>query len=226
MDSINDYLSKLEIENDFLYKRLKDVLVTKVVYYKENKIFYMYLSSKEIISYDILSSLREALLDELDYFSDIKIKMRYNGLSRKSNKDIVKKNWDNILHILRDICPAIEGWRKQVEYMCIDDTLKIKIPKSIFYDKLKSKNCEHIIHNVFLEEFSIELKVVLEKAVDEKIDTKKIIEKMDRELEEKIKEMEISDSKKEEDEEGAYVIKEEDREDENIIYGENVMRCT
>ena len=150
MDSINDYLSKLKIENDFLYKRLKDVLVTKVVYYKENRIFYMYLSSKEIISYDILSSLREALLDELDYFSDIKIKMRYNGLSRKSNKDVVKKNWDNILHILRDICPAIEGWRKQVEYMCIDDTLKIKIPKSIFYDKLKSKNCEHIIHNVFL----------------------------------------------------------------------------
>ncbi|MGM9534677.1 MAG: PolC-type DNA polymerase III N-terminal domain-containing protein, partial [Intestinibacter sp.] len=81
MDSINDYLSKLKIENDFLYKRLKDVLVTKVVYYKENRIFYMYLSSKEIISYDILSSLREALLDELDYFSDIKIKMRYNGLS-------------------------------------------------------------------------------------------------------------------------------------------------
>ncbi|MDY2734410.1 PolC-type DNA polymerase III N-terminal domain-containing protein, partial [Intestinibacter sp.] len=72
MDSINDYLSKLKIENDFLYKRLKDVLVTKVVYYKENRIFYMYLSSKEIISYDILSSLREALLDELDYFSDIK----------------------------------------------------------------------------------------------------------------------------------------------------------
>ena len=58
MDSINDYLSKLKIENDFLYKRLKDVLVTKVVYYKENRIFYMYLSSKEIISYDILSSLR------------------------------------------------------------------------------------------------------------------------------------------------------------------------
>ena len=37
------------------YNELKDV-------YKENKIFYIYLSSKEIISYDILSSLREALL--------------------------------------------------------------------------------------------------------------------------------------------------------------------
>ena len=56
MDSIKDYLKKLEIKNDFLYKKLSDVLVTKVVYYKENKIFYIYLSSKEIIS-SKLSSL-------------------------------------------------------------------------------------------------------------------------------------------------------------------------
>ena len=43
MDSIKDYLKKLEIKNDFLYKKLSDVLVTKVVYYKENKIFiYIY----------------------------------------------------------------------------------------------------------------------------------------------------------------------------------------
>ena len=42
MDSIKDYLSKLEIKNDFLYKKLSDVFVTKVVYYKENKTFYIY----------------------------------------------------------------------------------------------------------------------------------------------------------------------------------------
>ena len=222
MDSIKDYLSKLEIKNDFLYKKLSDVFVTKVVYYKENKTFYIYLSSKEIISYDILSSLREALLEELDYFSDIKIKMIYNGLSRKSNKDIVKKNWDNILHILKDLSPAIEGWKHNVEYMCIDDTLKIKIPKSMIYDSLKSKNCEYIIRHVFLEEFSIDLKVILEKAVDEKVDIKKILEKMDKEMEEKVREMQISSPKKvKDDEEDKYVIKEE-VEDENIIYGENV----
>ena len=43
MDSIKDYLSKLEIKNDFLYNKLSDVFVTKVVYYKENKTFYIYL---------------------------------------------------------------------------------------------------------------------------------------------------------------------------------------
>lgn len=221
MDSIKDYLSKLEIKNDFLYKKLSDVFVTKVVYYKENKTFYIYLSSKEIISYDILSSLREALLEELDYFSDIKIKIRYNGLSRKSNKDIVKKNWDNVLHILKSISPAIEGWKKNVEYMCIDDTLKIKIPKTMLYDSLKSKHCEEIIRHAFLEEFSIDLNVILEKAVDEKVDRKKLMEKMEREMEEKVREMQISSPTPVEEEEEKYIIKEE-HEDENLIYGENV----
>ena len=221
MDSIKDYLSKLEIKNDFLYKKLSDVFVTKVVYYKENKTFYIYLSSKEIISYDILSSLREALLEELDYFSDIKIKIRYNGLSRKSNKDIVKKNWDNVLHILKSISPAIEGWKKDVEYMCIDDTLKIKIPKTMLYDSLKSKHCEEIIRHAFLEEFSIDLNVILEKAVDEKVDRKKLMEKMEREMEEKVREMQISSPTPAYEEEEKYIIKEE-HEDENLIYGENV----
>ena len=211
----------IALENYFLYKKLSDVFVTKVVYYKENKTFYIYLSSKEIISYDILSSLREALLEELDYFSDIKIKIRYNGLSRKSNKDIVKKNWDNVLHILKSISPAIEGWKKNVEYMCIDDTLKIKIPKTMLYDSLKSKHCEEIIRHAFLEDFSIDLNVILEKAVDEKVDRKKLMEKMEREMEEKVREMQISSPTPVEEEEEKYIIKEE-HEDENIIYCEYV----
>ena len=62
----------------------------------------------------------------------------------------------------------------------------------------------------------------LEKAVDEKVDIKKILEKMDKEMEEKVREMQISSPKKvKDDEEDKYVIKEE-VEDENIIYGENV----
>lgn len=222
MDNIKDYLRKLEIQNDFLYKKLSDVFVTKVVYYKENKTFYIYLSSKEIISYDILSSLREALLDELDYFSDIKIKIRYNGLSRKSNKDIVKKNWNNVIHILKSISPAIEGWKKDIEYMCINDTLKIKVPKTMLYESLKSKHCEEIIRHAFLEEFSIDLNVILEKAVDEKVDRQKLIEKMEKEMEEKIREIQITNSIPVEEEEEKYIIKEEEEKDENLIYGENV----
>ena len=105
--------------------------------------------------------------------------------------------------------------------MCIDDTLKIKIPKTMLYDSLKSKHCEEIIRHAFLEEFSIDLNVILEKAVDEKVDRKKLMEKMEREMEEKVREMQISSPTPVEEEEEKYIIKEE-HEDENLIYGENV----
>ena len=142
MDNIKDYLEKLEIKNSRLEKQLKEVQVSKVVYFKEDRIIYMYLLSKEIISHEILDELREELLGKLKYFKNIRIKIKFTGFGRKSEKDIVKAYWHNILYILKKICPAIEGWKKQVEFMCLDNMLKIKIPKEIFYEKLKKNNIE------------------------------------------------------------------------------------
>ena len=219
MDSIKDYLEKLEIKNSRLERQLKEVEVSKVVYFKEDKIFYMYLMSKDIISYEILDELREELLGKLKYFKNIRLKIKFNGFGRKSEKDIVKAYWHNILYILKKICPAIEGWKKQVEYMCLDNTLKIKIPKDIFYEKLKKNNIEEVIRNVLLEELEIDYEVKVEKAITEKIDRKKLMEKTDKEIEALIKEMEF-EVVSEEDEEEGYVIKDEN--DEHLIYGEDV----
>ena len=219
MDSIKDYLEKLEIKNSRLERHLKEVEVSKVVYFKEDRIFYMYLISKDIISHEILDELREELLGKLKYFKNIRLKIKFNGFGRKSEKDIVKAYWHNILYILKKICPAIEGWKKQVEYMCLDNTLKIKIPKDIFYEKLKKNNIEEVVRNVLLEELEIDYEVKVEKAITEKIDRKKIMEKTDKEIEELIKEMEFEVVSEEHEEEG-YVIK--DEHDEHLIYGEDV----
>ena len=219
MDNIKDYLEKLEIENSRLERQLKEVQVSKVVYFKEDKIFYMYLTSKDIISHEILDELREELLNKLKYFKNIRLKIKFNGFGRKSEKDIVKAYWHNILYILKKICPAIEGWKKQIEYMCLDNMLKIKIPKEIFYEKLKKNNIEEVIRNVLLEELGIDYQVKVEKAVAEKIDKKKLIEKTEREINELIKEMDLEVVCEEVEEEG-YVIK--DEHDENLIYGEDV----
>ncbi len=219
MDSIKDYLEKLEIKNSRLERQLKEVEVSKVAYFKEDRIFYMYLISKDIISHEILDELREELLGKLKYFKNIRLKIKFNGFGRKSEKDIVKAYWHNILYILKKICPAIEGWKKQVEYMCLDNTLKIKIPKDIFYEKLKKNNIEEVVRNVLLEELEIDYEVKVEKAITEKIDRKKIMEKTDKEIEELIKEMEFEVVSEEHEEEG-YVIK--DEHDEHLIYGEDV----
>ena len=220
MDQIKDYLTKLEISNKKLEKHLKEVIVNKVVYFKEDRIFYMYLTSKEMISHEILDELRDEFLNKLSYFKNIRIKIKFTGFGRKSDKDIVKSYFHNILYIIKKICPALEGWKKQVEYMYLDNILKIKIPKEIFYEKLKKHNIEAIIRNVLLEELGLDIQVVVEKAVSEKIDTKKLIEKADRELEAQIRELEFGPSKEDEEEEEVYVIK--DEHDEHLIYGEDV----
>ena len=219
MDNVKDYLEKLEIKNSRLEKQLKEVQVSKVVYFKEDRIVYMYLLSKEMISHEILDLLKEELLGKLKYFKNIRIKIKFTGFGRKSEKDIVKTYWNNILYILKKICPAIEGWKKQVEFMCLDNTLKIKIPKEIFYEKLKKNNIEDVIRNVLLEELGIDYNVQVEKAVNEKIDKKKILERIDKETEELIREMDFDVIEENDDEEG-YVIK--DEYDEHLIYGEDV----
>ena len=50
MDLLKDYLDKLEINNTILAKQLKEVYIQKVTYFKEEKVVYFYLSSKDIIS--------------------------------------------------------------------------------------------------------------------------------------------------------------------------------
>ena len=219
MDNVKDYLEKLEIKNIRLEKQLKEVQVSKVVYFKEDRVIYMYLISKEIISHEILDLLREELLGKLKYFKNIRIKIKFTGFGRKSEKDIIKAYWHNIIYILKNICPAIEGWKKQIEYMCLDNMLKIKIPKDIFYEKLKKNNIEEVIRNILLEELGIDYEVKVEKAIGEKIDKKKLMEKADKEIEDLIKELDF-DVKEENDEEEGYVIK--DEYDEHIIYGEDV----
>ena len=51
MESIKEYLDRLEINNNILKKQLEDVNITKVTYFKEEKLIYIYLNSKNIISY-------------------------------------------------------------------------------------------------------------------------------------------------------------------------------
>ncbi|MBO5131207.1 MAG: PHP domain-containing protein, partial [Romboutsia sp.] len=221
METVKDYLDKLEIKNSILAKQLKETYINRVVYFKEDRVVYFYLTSKSIISNEVLDMFVEELKFKLDYFKNIKVKIRYTGLDRKENKDIIKIYWMNILYILKQLCPSIAGWYKQVEYLCIDDMMKIKIPKGIFYDRLIKQNVVYVLKNILNEELGIDLDIIIEKAIDEEVNIEKIIRKTENITNEKVKELEIKSNEEEkEDEEAAYVIKPE--VDENLVYGENV----
>ena len=166
METVKDYLDKLEIKNSILAKQLKETYINRVVYFKEDRVVYFYLTSKSIISNEVLDMFVEELKFKLDYFKNIKVKIRYTGLDRKENKDIIKMYWMNILYILKQLCPSIAGWYKQVEYLCIDDMMKIKIPKGIFYDRLIKQNVVYVLKNILNEELGIDLDIIIEKAIE------------------------------------------------------------
>ena len=54
METVKEYLDKLEINNNILAKHLKEVYINRVVYFKEEKIVYFYLTSKEVVSLSLI----------------------------------------------------------------------------------------------------------------------------------------------------------------------------
>ena len=167
MESIKEYLDRLEINNNILKKQLEDVNITKVTYFKEEKLIYIYLNSKNIISYENLNIFREELITKLNYFNDVKIKIRYIKLEKESTKNIIKMIGSNILYILKHLCPSISGWVKSVEYMCIDDTLKIKIPDGLFYTRLMKQNAIQVLKNIFNEELGLDIEIMKNRLIKE-----------------------------------------------------------
>ena len=217
---------KMDISNTSLIKKMEDVYIKKVIYFKENKTVYFYLSSKDVVPYEYLERVQREIKAKNKYFKEIKFKIEYTGFDRKSEKDIMKKYWPNIVYILKSICPSISGWQKEIEYLCIENKLKIKIPKGIFYQRIMNKNITTTLKHTISEEFGIDMDIEIESAVDEKVDRKKLVEKIDREFNEKIMILEKENRNKtnEAEEESGYVIK--DEKDENMIYGENVNVLT
>ncbi|CEO26834.1 PolC-type DNA polymerase III [Paraclostridium sordellii] len=222
MESVKDYLEKLEINNNILNKQLSDVNISKVTYFKEERLIYIYLSSKNIISYDYIELFRNELKQRLDYFRDIKVKIRYIKLEKQKTKDIIKKYWNNIVHILTVLCPSLNGWVKGIEYMCIDDTLKIKIPSDLFYKRLMKQNAIQVLKNVLSEEAGIDIDIIFEKSINKGPDVDKLIERNDSLVEamvkERISENIILDEDEEVNENKAIEIVSK----EEYVYGENV----
>ncbi|TQQ84144.1 PolC-type DNA polymerase III [Peptacetobacter hominis] len=225
METVKECLEKMEIDNAYIEKHMSSAIIKKVVYFKEDRVAYFYIQSKSVISYERIDKFRDEIRLKNKYFKDIKVRMEYTGMDRKSEKGIMSKYWPNIVHIMKKMCPSIAGWQKDIEYLCMDNMLKIKIPKGIFYEKLIKNGIENIIKTVLNEELGIDPEIIIEKAVDEKIDRKKLVEKIDREFNEKILSLDLENGNRLEcDEESCYVIR--DEKDENMIYGENVHIMT
>ena len=58
------------------------------------------------------------------------------------------------------------GYRQLSIFVCIEDNLKIKLPKGLFYDRLMKLNIAYVLKSRLNEELGIDLNITMEKAID------------------------------------------------------------
>ena len=71
--------------------------------------------------------------------------------------------------------------------MCIDDTLKIKIPDELFYTRLMKQNAIQVLKNVFNEELGLDIEIIFEKSVNKRTDVDKLIKKNESMIDEMVR---------------------------------------
>ena len=81
---------KMDISNTSLIKKMEDVYIKKVIYFKENKTVYFYLSSKDVVPYEYLERAQREIKAKNKYFREIKFKIEYTGFERKTASFVMK----------------------------------------------------------------------------------------------------------------------------------------
>ncbi len=215
MKKIKEYLIKIGLEEMKISKEFQAVLIKKVVYFKEEKIVHMLLSSKQIICMRNLKKIETEIKKKLNYFKDIKISVRYEALQKNNINTILTSYWENILFIIQTFMPSISSVAKDIEWECKQDLLSIQIKDDILYKRLLAKNASYSIKNKINEELGLDLNVNFYLDQKEDVDLKEYILKKEEETDHLLDRIIEYKEVKEESSSNEEGVKEES----NIIHG-------
>ena len=224
MKNFIDFLESIEITKESMIRGFEDVVIDRVLFKKKSGICIFYLSCKSVILHERLENIKREIEKKLcPPINSIKIISKIDGYEKKALKNIIKKYWPNIFYLIKQNCPSVLAYNKDLEHLCLDDILKIKAPNEFIFKRLKEKNIDDKIKEMIFEELGIEVDVILEKAKEnkhEENELKKIIRTQELETMKIISKLELENNKKEGLEEDKYIV--EFEVDPDIVYGENV----
>lgn len=133
-------------------KEIENSTVKRVYVNIKNKSITLILSSKQIILYDILMTVKDEINKKIEEFPmDIKIEYEIH----EDLKLLIEKYWDNIKFIIRKEIPSSSAWIEKLKWNLDDKCLFLIADNNVAIYTLKNKNLEKTLCDVFKNEFHI-----------------------------------------------------------------------
>ncbi len=164
MEELVRFLKSIKVEYNDGYK---DVVINKVIYNRETKVYTVYLESPKVLSYDLVTNLFNAAKKGINGTDKCYIELLYNSVLDEDIKNYTDILLENIIFEHPSISGIIKGF-KEVK----DKVIYIEVMSEVTYqDELFNKLITNL-KNYGLGEYSLEF--VLNK--EEKEEIKKEIE--------------------------------------------------
>lgn len=221
MELFLDFLSQLNINESIYKKEYTDVFISKISINKNNGTVKFFIKAKKVLNHELLDNLKKDISEKMGYKkSDIIFILNILFNEKKGIKDIMKRYWKNIYYLIKRECPSVLAYTESIEYLFLKDTLKIKAPNKIVYDRLLLKSLDEKIKLMILNELNLDVDIIFECAVkneneESKIDS--ILKRNEENIKKFYSKMEISEEKEIDDK--YHVVFEKDPD---IIYGDKV----
>lgn len=227
MEFLNDFFTNLKVKDRRILTELEGVEIKKKIFNRKKKILKLYLESPNILRNSTLDIAKNKIKSNMNkYIDDVVIVVEYIGMEKKSSKAIFSRYWDNILYFIEKKIPSVRAYIDNVEYMTIDNILKIKLPNTFIYNRFKSSGLDIAIKSMILDELGIDFDIVVEKAVEAGEDhtVEKYLEDRDKDMMELLRNIsKITESEEElQKDEKKYMESREKPDRSNMVFGDNV----
>jgi len=140
-------------------KILTQSTITKVEISTRQRLWRVHLTLPALVTRDQIRFLEEELSRHLGGLARCRLFLQY-AFQDTDPEDIIKGYWPEIVFLLSEKYPSLEGWLQKAEYSFEDGILTIKVHNQVGQQLLANKGCDRFINNLLQYECGLQIKTV------------------------------------------------------------------
>ncbi|MHB8172290.1 MAG: PolC-type DNA polymerase III [Thermincolia bacterium] len=161
------------IKGASLTEKTKNILsqatITKVEISTRQRQWRVHLVLSAMISREEIRRLEEEISRILGGLAGVRLLIQYL-LPDAHPDDIIRRYWPEIVFLLSEKYPSLEGWLNKADYVFRDKELTITVHNQMGQQLLINKGCDRFINNLLKHEIGLEVKTVFKSEENDQQD--------------------------------------------------------